>query len=84
MKMALCNEVIADRDFAQQCVYSAAVGYQGLEVAPLTLGDEPHEMPTRKGAKSAALRKTRGSPFPASVGCRFRPTDFPSRRTTPP
>ncbi len=61
MKLALCNEVLADRDFARQCVYSAAVGYQGLEVAPFTLGDAPHEMPTqnrheiRRAAENAGL-----------------------------
>jgi sugar phosphate isomerase/epimerase len=41
MRIALCNEVLADRDFASQCAYAAALGYDGLEVAPFTLADDP-------------------------------------------
>ena len=37
MKIALCNEVIREMDFASQCQYVAALGYDGLEVAPFTL-----------------------------------------------
>jgi D-psicose/D-tagatose/L-ribulose 3-epimerase len=42
MKIALCNEVIAGKPFEQQCAFAASLGYDGLEVAPFTLGDEPH------------------------------------------
>jgi sugar phosphate isomerase/epimerase len=42
MRLSLCNEVIREMDFAAQCVFTAAVGYDGLEVAPFTLDDEPH------------------------------------------
>jgi sugar phosphate isomerase/epimerase len=41
MRLALCNEVLRDRDFAAQCTYAAALGYDALEVAPFTLGDDP-------------------------------------------
>ena len=41
MRIALCNEVLAPRDFAAQCAFAAAVGYDGLEVAPFTLADDP-------------------------------------------
>jgi sugar phosphate isomerase/epimerase len=41
MRIALCNEVLADREFAAQCAYAAALGYDGLEVAPFTLADDP-------------------------------------------
>jgi D-psicose/D-tagatose/L-ribulose 3-epimerase len=42
MKLSLCNEVIRDMEFAAQCTFAAAVGYDGLEVAPFTLDEEPH------------------------------------------
>ena len=42
MRIALCNEVIAHLDFPRQCALAASLGYDGLEVAPFTLGDEPH------------------------------------------
>jgi sugar phosphate isomerase/epimerase len=44
MKIALCNEVLQPMPFAQQCAWAAAVGYDGLELAPFTLSDEPHLM----------------------------------------
>jgi sugar phosphate isomerase/epimerase len=44
MKIALCNEVLQPLPFARQCEWAASVGYDGLEVAPFTLSDEPHLM----------------------------------------
>ncbi len=41
MRIALCNEVLAGMAFERQCEYAAALGYQGLEVAPYTLADDP-------------------------------------------
>jgi sugar phosphate isomerase/epimerase len=43
--LALCNEVLRDWSFAEQCRYAAALGYQGLEVAPFTLEEHPHLLP---------------------------------------
>ncbi|MBM3567816.1 MAG: sugar phosphate isomerase/epimerase [Alphaproteobacteria bacterium] len=53
MKPALCNEVIAAFDWPRQCAFSAALGFRGLEVAPYTLGAEPHLI----GAGEAARLK---------------------------
>ncbi|HSD42293.1 MAG TPA: sugar phosphate isomerase/epimerase family protein [Burkholderiales bacterium] len=44
MKIALCNEVLQPMPFARQCEWAAAVGYDGLEVAPFTLSDQPQVM----------------------------------------
>jgi D-psicose/D-tagatose/L-ribulose 3-epimerase len=41
MKLSLCNEVIRDLDFPRQCAFAATVGYDGLEIAPFTLKDDP-------------------------------------------
>jgi len=51
MKLSLCNEVIRDLDFPAQCAFAAEVGYDGLEVAPFTLEDNPHLMSARRRAK---------------------------------
>jgi sugar phosphate isomerase/epimerase len=51
MKLSLCNEVIREMDFAAQCVFAAAVGYDGLEVAPFTLDDEPHMLSAGRRAE---------------------------------
>jgi D-psicose/D-tagatose/L-ribulose 3-epimerase len=56
MRIALCNEVIAPMPFPAQCEYAAKLGYEGLEVAPYTLSDEPHRMGAAQiaAARSAA------------------------------
>ncbi|TKT78461.1 sugar phosphate isomerase/epimerase [Aquamicrobium sp. LC103] len=41
MRIALCNEVVAQLPFERQCALAAALGYDGLEIAPFTLSDEP-------------------------------------------
>lgn len=45
MMISLCNEVIRELDFAEQCRFAKALGYDGLELAPFTLADEPHRLP---------------------------------------
>jgi D-psicose/D-tagatose/L-ribulose 3-epimerase len=42
MRISLCNEVIRELPFEQQCAFARAVGYDGLEIAPFTLSAEPH------------------------------------------
>jgi sugar phosphate isomerase/epimerase len=41
MKFGLCNEVLQPLPFAQQCRLAAQLGYDGLEVAPFTLAQDP-------------------------------------------
>ncbi len=53
-RIALCNEVVRALDFAAQCALAATLGYDGLEVAPFTLSDEPHLLPD---ARIAAFRR---------------------------
>jgi len=55
MKFALCNEVLQPLPFAQQCGIAAALGYEGLEVAPFTLADDPT---TITDNEAAAFRRT--------------------------
>lgn len=49
MKIALCNEVLQPLPFERQCALAAALGYDGLEVAPFTLAEDP----TRLGEADA-------------------------------
>lgn len=44
MRLSLCNEVLQPWDIARQCAFARAVGYDGLEIAPFTLSDEPHRL----------------------------------------
>lgn len=54
MRLALCNEVLSPWPFARQCEHAAALGYEGLEVAPFTLGEAACELPA---AERVALRR---------------------------
>jgi D-psicose/D-tagatose/L-ribulose 3-epimerase len=64
VRIALCNEVIGALPFERQCVFAAELGYDGLEVAPFTLGDEPHlidprrRMAIREAARAAGIAIT--------------------------
>ena len=51
MRISLCNEVIRELPFERQCAFARAVGYDGLEVAPFTLGEEPHVLPASRRAE---------------------------------
>jgi D-psicose/D-tagatose/L-ribulose 3-epimerase len=60
LRIALCNEVIAPMPFPQQCVYAAKLGYDGLEVAPYTLSDEPHKLGSAQLAAARAAAADAG------------------------
>jgi len=60
MRIALCNEVIAPMPFPQQCEYAAKLGYDGLEIAPYTLSDEPHRLGTARLAAARAAAEEAG------------------------
>lgn len=60
MRVALCNEVIAPMPFPQQCEYAAKLGYDGLEVAPYTLSEEPHRLGAGQLAAARAAAQDAG------------------------
>jgi len=44
MKFAICNETYQGWSLADTCSSVAATGYQGLEIAPFTLKEDPHDL----------------------------------------
>lgn len=50
MKLALCNEVLQPLPFARQCEVAKALGYDGLEVAPFTLAENPMDLSDAQAA----------------------------------
>ncbi|HEX7003601.1 MAG TPA: sugar phosphate isomerase/epimerase family protein [Trueperaceae bacterium] len=55
MRYLLCNEVVRELSFEAQCELALQLGFDGLELAPFTLGEEPHLVPS---AERARLRRT--------------------------
>ncbi len=55
MRLSLCNEILRERPFAEQCRLAAALGCHGLELAPFTLRDEVAALDEHD---AAALRQT--------------------------
>ena len=70
MKLALCNEVLRELPFGEQCRLAAALGYTGLELAPFTLADDPSTLArTRCRRAGAASRRTTAWRSRACIGC---------------
>ena len=61
MRISLCNEVIRELPLARQCAFARKIGYDGLEIAPFTLGEEPHllsaarRLEARNAARDAGI-----------------------------
>lgn len=54
LRFSLCNEVLQPLPFEQQCALAAALGYDGLEVAPFTLAADPQSI---TDAQAAGFRR---------------------------
>jgi D-psicose/D-tagatose/L-ribulose 3-epimerase len=68
MRISLCNEVLAPLDFARQCDVAAALGYDGLEIAPFTLGEDPTRL---SAARKAELRRAAAEAGIAITGLHY-------------
>jgi len=60
MQFALCNEVLAPLPFEQQCALAAAQGYDGLEVAPFTLAENPQDISDAQAAQFRRIAQDHG------------------------
>lgn len=60
MTIHLCNEVIAGLSFRDQCVFVRQSGYDGLEIAPFTLGEDPTRLPASRIADYRAIADGEG------------------------
>jgi D-psicose/D-tagatose/L-ribulose 3-epimerase len=60
MKIALCNEVLQPLPFEQQCAMAAALGYDGLEVAPFTLAEDPMRIDDREATRLRGIADDHG------------------------
>ena len=60
MKFAICNETYGKLDFGEVCDQVAASGYQGIEIAPFTLKDDPRELDERECANYGDRARSAG------------------------
>ena len=60
MRIALCNEVLRPLPFEAQCKVAAAMGYDGLELAPFTLDDDPQTLTEQRMADFARIAGDHG------------------------
>jgi sugar phosphate isomerase/epimerase len=60
MRLALCNEVLATLPLERQCAHAAALGYDGLEIAPYTLFEAPDAVGSAEAAKVRAAVEAAG------------------------
>jgi sugar phosphate isomerase/epimerase len=54
MRYAACNELVHDRPFAEACALIAQNGYQGIELAPYSLAEDPLRI---SPARAAEIRR---------------------------
>jgi D-psicose/D-tagatose/L-ribulose 3-epimerase len=60
MRIALCNEVLQPLPFEQQCAMAAALGYDGLEVAPFTLAEDPTRIHDQEAMRLRTIAEDHG------------------------
>src|SRR5690606_10785409 len=63
MNISLCNEVIAELPFDKQCDLMKKLGYDGVEIAPVTLSDEPHRLPAARRKEIVKIAADAGLPI---------------------
>lgn len=60
MRLSLCNEVLRELSFREQCKMAAALGYEGLELAPFTLADDPFSLSETHAKEFASIANDHG------------------------
>lgn len=60
LKIYLCNEVIRELSFPDQCVFASRSGYDGLEIAPFTLSSDPASLTSKDLAEYRRIAEGEG------------------------
>ncbi|MCC2662877.1 MAG: sugar phosphate isomerase/epimerase [Geminicoccaceae bacterium] len=60
MRISLCNEVVRGLEFPAQCALARGLGYDGLELAPFTLGHQPHRLAAVRRAQLRRIAEDHG------------------------
>ncbi|MCC7153121.1 MAG: sugar phosphate isomerase/epimerase [Bryobacterales bacterium] len=60
---AICNEAYQGWDFAEACRSMKTIGYEGIEIAPFTLADNPATIPAADRSRYARIIREEGLTF---------------------
>jgi D-psicose/D-tagatose/L-ribulose 3-epimerase len=60
MKISLCNEVLEPLSFDDQCKLAKSLGYEGLEIAPFTVSDNPEKLTVREAENFRKIAREEG------------------------
>ncbi len=60
MKLGICNELFENWPWEKLCDFAAAIGYQGIEVAPFTLADRVESITEQQRAALRESAESRG------------------------
>lgn len=60
MKFGICNETWQGWDFGRTCGEIAAAGYDGVEVAPFTVNDDPRELTEADASDAGKIARSAG------------------------
>jgi sugar phosphate isomerase/epimerase len=60
MKFGICNETYQGWDFDAACAHAASAGYDGIEIAPFTLADDPRELSVEAAARYGRVARLAG------------------------
>jgi D-psicose/D-tagatose/L-ribulose 3-epimerase len=76
MKYSICNWLFKEMDFAQSCLVTANHGFQGIEIAPFTLFDDPKNIGEEKILEIKKTIEEAGLSFVGFHAIFFGPGDF--------
>ena len=60
---SICNEVYEGWDFATACRHMRSAGYEGIEIAPFTLAEDPASIPAAKRREYRSIIAAEGLAF---------------------
>jgi D-psicose/D-tagatose/L-ribulose 3-epimerase len=60
---AICNEAFKDYTFAQTCRAVRKIGYEGIEIAPFTLAEDPAAFPPDRRRECREIMRSEGLVF---------------------
>jgi D-psicose/D-tagatose/L-ribulose 3-epimerase len=63
LRFSICNEVFGDTPFAASCATTKKIGYDGIEIAPFTLAEDPAKIPAHRQREFRQIMADHGLRF---------------------